>query len=88
MSEKEVTAVNEGKEKALKLAVAEIEKKFGKGSIMRLDDANAKITVARIREAGVFINNAIINNGTIAIRAMVSLFGKFIYNLSYKIIFV
>ena len=36
--EKELKAIQEGKNKALKLALDKIEKDFGKGSIMRLGD--------------------------------------------------
>ncbi len=59
MSEKDVKVMEEGKEKALKAAVAEIEKKFGKGSIMRLDDANAKINVDVIPTGFIQIDNAL-----------------------------
>ncbi len=59
MGEKETKVMDEGKEKALKLAVAEIEKKFGKGSIMRLDDANAKINVDVISTGFIQIDNAL-----------------------------
>ena len=38
MDEKELKAIEEGKQKALKMALDKIEKDFGKGSIMRLGD--------------------------------------------------
>ncbi|MCE5234904.1 MAG: recombinase RecA [Clostridiaceae bacterium] len=37
-----------GKEKALEMALSQIEKQFGKGTVMKLGDAAAKITVSTI----------------------------------------
>ncbi len=40
--------INENKEKALKDALAQIEKQFGKGSVMRLGDDNMKLNIEAI----------------------------------------
>ncbi len=47
------------KEKALELAVAQIEKQFGKGAIMRLGEASAKLTVESIPTGSIALDLAI-----------------------------
>ncbi len=47
------------KEKALELALAQIEKQFGKGAIMRLGEASAKLTVESIPTGSIALDLAI-----------------------------
>ncbi|MBI2934074.1 MAG: recombinase RecA [Chloroflexi bacterium] len=47
------------KDKALELAVAQIEKQFGKGAIMRLGEASAKLTVESIPTGSIALDLAI-----------------------------
>ena len=39
---------NSSKKKAIEMAISQIEKQFGKGSIMRLGEASAKLAVETI----------------------------------------
>jgi len=47
------------KEKALELAIAQIEKQFGKGSIMRLGEASAKVAVDSIPTGAISLDLAL-----------------------------
>ncbi len=50
--------INENKEKALKDALAQIEKQFGKGSVMRLGDDNMKLNIEAISTGSVSLDLA------------------------------
>jgi hypothetical protein len=51
-----VSTVNDDKKKALNLAIAQIEKNCGKGAIMKMDSADARVRVDAI-PTGVFTSH-------------------------------
>ncbi len=52
-------SVNSKKRQALEMALSQIEKQFGKGSIMRLGDASAKLNVSVIPSGALTLNIAL-----------------------------
>ncbi|MBI3976672.1 MAG: recombinase RecA, partial [Chloroflexi bacterium] len=55
----EVTTVAADKEKALEAAIGQIERQFGKGSIMRLGEASARLTVDAIPTGAIALDLAL-----------------------------
>jgi len=54
-----MTAVNDSKMQAIKIAMEQIEKQFGKGSIMKLGEKNDKFTVETISTGSIAIDLAL-----------------------------
>jgi hypothetical protein len=54
-----MATINDNKQRALDLAVAQIDRQFGKGSIMRLGDERARVKVDVISTGCLSLNAAI-----------------------------